>query len=831
MKSAAVAAEAASLAQLAALVAEHKKLASSSSATLPPATVSVSLFLELHALQMLPKGVVPVTVGSGAAVIRHFSFTLGGTPSTSGPKSTVGSSGHHGSGAAGAVTALIAAMPPEGQVNNHGDFCFHYGRPPTASTGASATAATAVGTSCGGSHGLFTWYLLKGLQGDALRSGRITPSLLAAYIYRQLIVKLRPKQAAEAEGTYRSQLAKAAVPGAGGVDAADLVGLENTMFRFKDQLKQRKIQHVETECRFVVELSVGIAAMGDTRRFVDDFKRQMDAVFYPDRTKFYARRKCRVVGFFRTGQYTAFLDPNVVATKLSSFIREGSCDASIAKLTGAVFDNGAGDQLTTPGAVAGASDVANDKSPSSPPPAATSGKGVVVIAAGASSRKKGGGKSIGMATATTTMAARSSSSGVASSSSASGLVDAAAPSPPNISVAAPSPRSSHRPPRNIAARLHHFAPKYRLFHSQSCVLISTAYLRRDDDAGETDHVFVADDYRYRSNAVGPGDDGNETDEASPRGGGATTATSSPHGGNAGSNKSASSAFDDAKIYVPAVRYAPETVEIAARRNVHPDLLPNDAYDRYYVQNVNRIEEDLIVYRMCEKVFMEFEGCDRDFLQAMKHARMGSFTTTPLHQCVVLRVEYVHGTKRLFALLTRAQANARGAYARSVMKPRMLMATQEREARKKHVHAWLSQLQLLKREEVALRQRSYAAFEARLRYEREGEEVSDRRDMIELKMSLVQQHMEPASRLRLRLRERLDFLLHVGEPYMRDSIHEFAVLLVAKVYRGMLLNYLSEMDKRRRMVNIEESDRQKVKTVMHAERTRLVAKAGGVGGHP
>lgn len=666
------------------------------------------LFADLHPLKVALKGIDPSDVGRAFALIRC------------------------------------------GAKQHGGDFAFRY---PTQAVGA------------------FTWYFLKGLQGAAVRGGRITPGLLNAYVHAKLLSHLAPKDLERAGGEMAFQAAAVKSD-----DGQELVGKANTMFRFKTELILKKNTAMQTRCRFVVEVIVDVSYMYDAQRWLKQWEKKIDSTFYPiknskqrtgeTKKQSYGPYRCKAKTMFRTGQFFLLLDPQVVGSNLGHIVREGSCDDEIKSLTGAAFSGSGGQggfDQTDADILEGlkraqAKDIAENQKSDNDKSKARLAKG-----------KMGFNAAMTFST--------------------------------------------------FASSAAHFSPKYKLVHSQSFVQVATTYLSRFDlISDESTCVFVdeGDDLMkielsadaeaaHLIEEDDPGeepisDKANNADDAPPVVVDKIPKKSIPN-------------------YKPGVDFTPETRENASNHSVDQAIVPTRIYDTYFKQNVNKVG-DYALFGAQEKIFVVFDGSERDFLQMQKHWRLGTFQTKFHHNLVIQRVELQAGPEILFFAITRLQALFRSRRHRRLMLVRMDLARRELSAR-----VVVSEKEVTMREKlitlaaVGLRT-TLGVIEQRARLQWQDLEFDARCDIIEVWIRWVMRTQQPLERqLRVVYPEQRDRLC-LREAMMRQDMF-IRYLKYANLLLGAVILQAKEKDQRIRVQAGEEGDRGKVKNLMYADLSALL----------
>eukprot|EP00672_Neobodo_designis_P022857 CAMPEP_0174838812 /NCGR_PEP_ID=MMETSP1114-20130205/7640_1 /TAXON_ID=312471 /ORGANISM="Neobodo designis, Strain CCAP 1951/1" /LENGTH=381 /DNA_ID=CAMNT_0016072921 /DNA_START=22 /DNA_END=1167 /DNA_ORIENTATION=- len=289
------------------------------------------------------------------------------------------------------------------------------------------------------------------------------------------------------------------------------------------------------------------------------------------------------------------------------------------------------------------------------------------------------------------------------------------------------------------------------------------------------------------------------------------------GNDKGTDKSAAEAPpapDSVVLFRPKNQWTPETREITGRTVSHPSLVPAVIYDEYYVRNTQRVG-GMQILRAQEKVFLTFEGSERDFMQMMKHGRLGSFVGPKhLHHCAVQRVEFVAGHGDIHRALGKLRAIIRGAYQRGVLRPRLRLARQERDRRAAMEAEWLARTTELKEQEVEAAQAALQSLEKR---GRDGLwEVNDeiRSGIIGQMLYVVSTAEEKWFRASTVAAAEAIANVELQEAVSRSRLFALACTLT-RARMGLAHVLVQEQQKRERLLSIDASDRQKIKAqVMH-----------------
>jgi hypothetical protein len=746
-------------------ISRHSVLVLEELAELRTANVHPIVYAEIHPLNIVLKGVDPVSVGCGFAVVR----------------STVQSQ------------------------------CLTFRYP--------ARAA-----------GVFTWYLLKGLQGDAVRSGRLTPGLINAYVYSALLDKLRPSKLGEMDGVIISQQVRA-----DGVH--EIVSKNNQMFKFRAQLAERKVRSVSIPCRFMVEALVNVAYLEDVEGYKRTFVQHAHTLFYPPGKWYSSGPKCKLESFSRSGQFHLYMDPRGIADALGTVVREGSIDEDVQQLTGAVFSVQLAEQQEHERQVKREEKFRqltaqwNDLQKRQQEVAAMQRSGSLsnIAKKGSIVVKAKGGKP---STDAITSPLQSQPS-----FGAFAFLDT-----PSRYHAKMSWRTDYSP----AVACYHFAPKYRLIHSMSLLLVSTTYPAKFDAEGEPHEVFE-DDTLHNSMATiamasefgrqrGQFEGRTEVSAADRRraavpahgkalegirfnafAGAQSTPKPAPEG-------AAESTNDEPRhggvtLYQPTHAWTPETREISGRTVSHNSIVPSALFDEYYVKNTQRVA-GMQIQRAQEKVFLTFAGCERDFLQTMKHGRLGSFAAIKqLHLCTVLRVEYIAGDPAVHRGLAKLQALMRGRYQRRILSLRMALARGALSTAAVTEADWLQKLQAMKAMEVVAARATMVASEEHVREHQWAMQHSLRCEIISQRMRVLSSieerwfrstTVQPAEAIERQF---------LGEQVMRHGLYTRAVVY-SRTTMALGITQHQEYEARRRSTNIEESDRAKLRMLQQHEWSRL-----------
>jgi hypothetical protein len=672
--------------------------------------------------------------------------------------------------------------------------------------------------------GLFTWYFLKGLQGDAVRSGRVTPGVLNAYVYSAIIDRLNPKRALDADAALLSQLVRA-----DGVN--EIVSKNNQMFKYRAQLAERKAKAARTPCRFVVEALVNVAYLEDVEGFKRQFVSHLHSLVYPA-GKWYSApgsTRCKLEYMSRSGQFHVFLDPKRMPDCLGMVVREGSEDADVQRLSGAVFSHQLAEELEAQRAARRREKLEQLRKVWEEARARQLADALLFaqrraeqealqkIKGTAGGRKGGGG------TRLAPVDKGREATQVASEHTVTG---------PGDSLQRYQARMAWRANFSPSVAMYHFAPKYRLIHSMSLLLVSTTYPAKLDEEAEP-HECFEDDTLYTSMAaiamasdIGRLRDAMQREDddfsrsASPKsaslewsrsevkrqgkaekGGGprkgklyfnayrddslarirgetanvvarapalrrigaggdtppesalnppaaaaaAAVAASTSNGAPDGSTTSPDAAgvqgvvakvgVQDVVLYQPPNGWTRETREITGRTVSHPSLVPAVIFDEYYVNNMQRVA-GIQIQRAQEKVFFGFSGSERDFLQMMKHGRLGSFTTIRLHHCIIGRVEFVAGDPRIHEAMMKLQALMRGRYQRRVMAPRLDVARTELVRRSQIDAQWAAHFNALMRSTLQAQRMAVSNFEGRARTELHEMQHASRCEILQLRKRIL-----------------------------------------------------------------------------------------------
>jgi hypothetical protein len=540
--------------------------------------------------------------------------------------------------------------------------------------------------------------------------------------------------------------------------------------------------------------------------------------------------------FARSGQFHVYLDPKKMPDALGTVMREGSIDGDVQALTGAVFSAAIAEmqersrrEQRDAARRAAEAQAAAAKAAEADRKKQQANQFQALADAQAATSKRGGKKA---ALKTTAKAVGAAMSIAAPAGSPRGGGDA----PAVDRQARMAWRSNYSP--GVAE--FHFAPKYRLIHSMALLLVSTTYPAKLDAEGEP-HECFEDDTTYASMATialatelgrrnaalnirKPGDDQRSLKErraaarradplkgitfSSYTGGGAKS-DRKPDGGSGAVAKEGNDDGGDLILFRPKNPWTPETREITGLTVSHPSIVPAVIYDEYYVRNTQRVG-GMQILRAQEKVFLTFAGTERDFMQMIKHGRLGSFTGPKhLHQCAVHRVEFIAGSSDIHRGLAKLQAIIRGGYQRGVLKYRLRLARKERDVRASVDADRLRALTEMKVQEEGARRDTFFGLEA---HGRDGLwEVNDelRSGIIGQMLYIVSTAEEKWFRASTVAAAQAVANVELQEAVARSRLFALACTLT-RARMGLANALTQERMKRERVEGIEMSDRQKIR---------------------